>query len=346
MRQLVAEIVTELSLLPDRLPGHDGWVREVVVVVYERFALLDLAGPADVLRAATLLGGSPGYRVVVASGRGEPVRSDCGITVVPDASLAVLASRRREVDTVLVAGGLGVDRVGADLLADLRRVSGRARRCCSVCTGALALAAAGLLDGHRATTHWAACGQLAARFPAVEVLADRIYVRDGEVWTSAGVTAALDLALALVEDDLGSDLAHDVARWLVVFARRPGGQAQFSAALRAQPAHTPALAELQRWLPDHLAEDLSVPTLARRAKMSVRTFARTFRRETGTTPGAFVAALRVEAARRLLETSALTIQAVATAAGLGHAETLHRAFQRQVGTTPDRYRQHFARSSP
>lgn len=237
------------------------------MVVYERFALLDLAGPADVLRAATLLGGSPGYRVVVASGRGEPVRSDCGITVVPDASLAVLASRRREVDTVLVAGGLGVDRVGADLLADLRRVSGRARRCCSVCTGALALAAAGLLDGHRATTHWAACGQL-------------------------------------------------------------------------------ALAELQRWLPDHLAEDLSVPTLARRAKMSVRTFARTFRRETGTTPGAFVAALRVEAARRLLETSALTIQAVATAAGLGHAETLHRAFQRQVGTTPDRYRQHFARSSP
>jgi transcriptional regulator GlxA family with amidase domain len=323
--------------------------RLVVLVAYDGFELLDLAGPADALRAATLLGATPGYRVVVASPDGTPVRSDSGVTVVPDASVRRLAARpasgRRmdRIDCVLVVGGLGVRAVVDDqpLLADLRRLSARCRRTASVCSGALALAAAGLLDGYQATTHWASCEELARLHPGVEVLADRIYVQDRDRWTSAGVTAAIDLTLALIEDDNGPELAHAVAGWLVVFVRRPGGQAQFSAQLRGQPAHTPAIVEVQRWLPDHLTEDLSVDALARRTGMSGRNFARAFRREVGTTPAALVEALRVEAARCLLETTDLTIGAIAVAVGVRHGETLHRAFQRRIGTTPDRYRQHF-----
>jgi transcriptional regulator GlxA family with amidase domain len=202
------------------------------------------------------------------------------------------------------------------------------------------LAAAGLLDGYQATTHWASCDLLAGH-RAVEVLPDRIYVRDRDRWTSAGVTAGIDLALALVEDDHGAELVHTICGWLVVFVRRPGGQAQFSAQLQAQPARRSSIDELQRWLPDHLADDLTVEALADRAGMSERSFGRVFRAETGTTPAAYVESLRVEAARRLLETSDLTVAVVARAVGLRHAETLHRAFRRRVGTTPDRYRQHF-----
>jgi len=319
--------------------------RNVVFVVFDDCQLLDLAGPADVLRAATLLGASPAYRTVVASRDGSAVRAENGIAIGADTSLHRLARGRTSVDTLLVVGGLGVDAFAQDprVAADLRRVSARARRTASVCTGALALAAAGLLDGHRATTHWASCRRLAERHPEVEVEADHIYVRDRDRWTSAGVTAATDLALALVEDDHGAELAHAVAGWLVVFVRRPGGQAQFSAQLLSEPARSAGLAELQRWLPDHLAEDLSVTALARRAGMSPRHFARAFRLETGTTPAALVESLRIEAARRLLETSDRTVAAIAADVGLRHGETLHRAFQRRVGTTPDRYRQHFRR---
>jgi transcriptional regulator GlxA family with amidase domain len=318
--------------------------RTVVVVAFDGFQLLDLAGPTDVFRAATLLGARRGYRLVVASPTGAAVRAENGIGVAVDTSTTALAVDDGPVDTLLVVGGLGVRVAAAEpaLRADLVALAGRARRVTSVCTGAFALAAAGLLDRYEATTHWASCADLAAAHPLVDVLADRIYVRDANRWTSAGVTAGIDLALALVEQDHGTELAHEVAGWLVVFARRPGGQAQFSAQLRAQPARSNALAELQRWLPDHLTDDLSVSALARRTSMSERSFARAFRRETGETPAAFVEALRVEAARRLLETSDLTVEAVARAVGHRHAETLHRAFQRRLGTTPDRYRQHFA----
>jgi transcriptional regulator GlxA family with amidase domain len=213
----------------------------------------------------------------------------------------------------------------------------------SVCTGAFLLAEAGLLDGRRATTHWARCDALQRRFPAVRVERDPIFVRDGNVFTSAGVTAGMDLALDLVEEDCGRDVALTVARWLVMFLRRPGGQSQFSAQLRAQRATTTSIAELRAWLGDHLDENLVVEALAERAGMSPRTFARVFRRETGTTPAAFVEELRVESARRLLETTDLTVAAVAGRVGMKHAETLHRAFHRRLGTTPDRYRQHFSR---
>ncbi len=168
-------------------------------------------------------------------------------------------------------------------------------------------------------------------------------MRDDPLWTSAGVTAGIDLALAMVEADCGAELAHTVAGWLVVFTRRPGGQAQFSVQLRTQAARTPAIAALQQWLPDHLGEALTVEQLADRAAMSPRSFARSFRAETGATPAAYVEELRVESARRLLEMSDLGLPAVAAAVGLGRVETFHRAFRRRTGTTPDRYRQHFAR---
>ncbi|HEY8526401.1 MAG TPA: GlxA family transcriptional regulator [Acidimicrobiales bacterium] len=317
-------------------------MRTFVFVAFEDFLLLDLAGPLDVLRTATQLGARPAYETVVATPTGGPVRSSCGVEIAADASLAEVRTDGRAFDTLVVVGGLGSRRASVDerLVADVAALAGRATRVASVCTGALVLAAAGLLDDRTATTHWAATDELAAH-PAVDVQADRIYVRDGDRWTSAGVTAGIDLFLALVEHDHGPELAHEVAGWLVVFVRRPGGQAQFSAQLLAQPARSAAIEELRRWLPDHLDEDLTVDALARRARMSPRSFARAFRAETGTTPAAHVEALRVEAARRLLETTELTVAAIAARVGFRRAETLHRAFRRRVGTTPDRYRQHF-----
>ena len=314
-------------------------------MTFDDFQLLDLAGPVEVLRSATRLGADPPYATRVAAPTARPVRSESGVTVAGDVSLHDVATRGEHVDTLVVVGGHGTRarRREPGFLEDLAAVAGRAGRVTSVCTGAWLLAAAGLLDGYQATTHWSSGESLAARHPAVDVEVDRIYVQDRDRWTSAGVTAGVDLFLAIVDEDHGPDLAHAVAAWLVVFARRPGGQAQFSAQLRAQAARTPSIAALQRWLPDHLDEPLTVEALAARTAMSPRTFARRFADETGTTPAAFVEELRVECARRLLETTDLTVAAIATRVGLRTGETLHRAFQRRVATTPDRYRQHFAR---
>jgi len=317
----------------------------VVVVAFDGFQLLDLAGPMEVLRAATRLGAEPPYQTLIASPRGRRVRSESGVTLEADVSLAELARSRKRVDTLVVVGGDGTRpaRRDAGLIGDLAAVARRAPRVTSVCTGSWLLAEAGLLEGYAATTHWSSCDALAEHHPDVEVHSDRIYVRDRDRWTSAGVTAGIDLFLAIVEEDHGAELAHQVAGWLVVFVRRPGGQSQFSAQLRSQPALTPSIAELQRWLADHVDEELAVDALADRVAMSPRSFARAFRRETGTTPAAYVEEIRVEAARRLLETTDLTVAAVARRVGIKHAETLHRAFHRRVGTTPDRYRQHFGR---
>jgi transcriptional regulator GlxA family with amidase domain len=321
--------------------------RTVIVVVFDGLQLLDLAGPADVLRSATELGADPPYRTVLASPDGRPVRSGSGVEIGVDASLGQLCRRRAPLDTLAVVGGPGADSAAGDpdVSRSVAALSHRAGRTVSICSGALVLAAAGLLDGRRATTHWGSCEKLAERHPSIAVEPDQIYVQDGDVWTSAGVTAGIDLFLALVDVDHGAELAHGVARDLVVFVRRPGGQSQFSAQLQTQPARSPAIAELQRWLSDHLDADLTVPALARRAGLSPRQFARAFAAEVGTTPAAHVESLRLEAARRLLENSDLTVEAIAKSVGMSLPETLYRAFRRRLGTTPDQYRKHWNSST-
>jgi transcriptional regulator GlxA family with amidase domain len=321
-------------------------MRTVIFVVFDDLQLLDLAGPVDVLGGATDMGADPPYRTVLVSADGRSVRSGSGIEIGVDGSLDQVRRRRAPIDSLVVVGGRGAERAAddAELCRGVAALSRRARRTVSVCSGALVLAAAGLLDGRRATTHWETVDGLASRHPSIDAEPDQIYVQDGDVWTSAGVTAGIDLFLALVDADHGAELAHAIARDLVVFVRRPGGQSQFSAQLRTEPARSPALAELQRWLPDHLDDDLTVPALARRAGLSERQFARVFAAEAGTTPAAYVENLRLEAARRLLETSDLTVETIAKTVGMSLPETLYRAFRRRVGTTPDQYRKHWNKS--
>jgi len=317
-------------------------MRRVVIVAFPGVQTLDVTGPAEVLRAATKLH-PPGYELTVVAPEEGPLRT----STVPIAPHLPLSACRFPIDTLIVAGGTGTRRAEDDeaLIAWLRRAARRSRRVTSVCTGAFLLARAGLLDGRRATTHWASCADLAARYPAVTVEPDPIFVRDGNVATSAGVTAGMDLALALVEEDLGRDVAIEAARWLVLFLKRPGGQAQFSAQLAAQTAERPSLRDLQAWMPDHLDEDLTVPALARRSAMSERNFARAFRRETGMTPAAYVEAARVESARIALESGDLPVENVAAQSGFGTVETMRRAFRRRVGVSPADYRTRFRRQA-
>jgi transcriptional regulator GlxA family with amidase domain len=249
---------------------------------------------------------------------------------------------RGPIDTLLVAGGQ-VEKAARDerVTGWLARAARRSRRVGSVCSGAFVLAAAGLLDGCRAATHWANADELAERFPSIDVDPDAIYVRDGDVWTSAGVTAGMDLALALVDEDHGRQVALETARWLVIYARRGGGQSQFSSHLRAQLADREPLRELQAWLPEHLGEDLPVERLAGQACMSPRNFARAFRRELGMTPAAYVETLRVDGARLRLESTGEKVDAIARACGFGSVETMRRAFHRRLGVGPAEYRQRF-----
>jgi transcriptional regulator GlxA family with amidase domain len=315
-------------------------MRRVVIAAFPRVQTLDVHGPAEVFTTATQLSGGSGYAVEVVAPRPGPI---------PTSSVALYPDRTIErclgpIDTLLVAGGRGVQAAVHDerLVGWLSDAAKRSKRVASVCTGAFLLARAGLLDGRRATTHWASCGELARRHPEVEVESDPIFVRDGNVITSAGVTAGMDLALAIVEEDLGREVALETARWLVLFLKRPGGQAQFSAQLGAQMADREPLRELQGWLPDHLGEDLSVPALARRACMSDRNFARAFRDETGMTPAAYVEVARVESARMALETGDLPVETIARQAGFGTVETMRRAFRRRVGVSPNGYRGRFS----
>jgi transcriptional regulator GlxA family with amidase domain len=247
----------------------------------------------------------------------------------------------------LVAGGLGTRTALDDraLINGIRRLAPRVRRLGSVCSGSFLLAEAGVLDGRRATTHWMWCDSMAQRYPRVQVDPDPIFVRDGNVWTSAGVTAGMDLALALVEDDLGRDVALHTARQMVLFLRRPGGQSQFSAQLAAQAADRQPLRELQAWIVDHPDADCSVPALAQRVAMSPRNFARVFLREIGLTPAQYVERVRVEAARRRLEDSTDGVDAIAATCGFGTAETMRRTFLRHVRVAPSDYRTRFRAAS-
>jgi transcriptional regulator GlxA family with amidase domain len=286
------------------------------------------------------------YRVEVVARAPEALRTRSGAYGIVPATTT--ARCEGQIDTLIAAGGFGVREASADelLVGWVRSAARRSRRVASVCSGAFLLAAAGLLDGRRATTHWAYCRELARQHPKVGVDPNPIFVRDDNVWTSAGVTAGIDLALALVEDDLGPEIARHVARWLVMFVQRPGGQAQFSSHLEVAPATRTPLRELQAWIADHLDRDLRVEALAARAAMSTRNFARAFRREVGITPAAYVEVLRVEAARQRLERSAEPVEHIAARTGFGTPETMRRAFARRVGVPPAEYRSRFTRIPP
>ncbi|MER5743514.1 GlxA family transcriptional regulator [Streptomyces sp. NPDC002225] len=310
--------------------------RSVLVVLYEGVQSLDVTGPVEVFAGASRFPGA-GYALSTATLDGAPVRTSSGLLLVPDTALTATGTPH----TLLVPGGEGT-RVPDPALVDwLREHAPRAERLVSVCTGALLLAAAGLLDGHRVTTHWTVCDHLARHHPAVEVDPDPIFVRDGRLATSAGVTAGIDLALALVEEDHGRRIAHDIARHLVVFLRRPGNQAQFSAQLAVQTARREPLREVQHWITENPAADLRVEALAARARLSPRHFARAFRDETGLTPGRYVDRVRLEQARRLLTDTTDGVEGIARACGYGTPEAMRRAFVKVLDTTPTAYRRNF-----
>lgn len=329
--------------------GSRGTTRRVVIVAFPGVNILDVAGPSEVFTSLGEARGDDGtacnYAVEVASTVADP-------QVVTSGGLGLVAARhvedvRGNVDTLILPGGVGVWEAAKDeaLLKWLRRTAPRVRRVGSVCTGAFLLAAAGLLDGRRATTHWRWCGRLADEHPAVAVEPDAIFVRDGHVYTSAGVTAGMDLALALLEEDLGRDVALEIARHLVMFVRRPGGQSQFSPILELQAADRRPLRDLQAWVAEHLADDLSVDALAERAHMSPRNFARAFQKEVGRTPARFVERLRIDAARRRLEESEAGLEQVARECGFGGADSMRRSFLRVLRVAPSDYRDRF-RSAP
>ena len=301
--------------------------------------MLEAVGPFDVFATANRLLGTGAYDLQIVA-RSHTVVGAGGLRVVADRTIG---EPDEPIDTLLVAGPLDIDRTlaAADLIAWVARRAPAIPRYASVCTGAFILAAAHLLDGRRATTHWQFASALAARYPKIEVEPDRLFVRDGPVWTSAGVSAGIDLALALVEQDHGQALALDVARQLVVFLKRPGGQSQFSAHLAAQFAGKSVIQEVQAWVLDNIAAELSIRTLAARAGMSVRNFARVFQAEARVTPARFVEAARVDAARRMLEESRLPVKSVAARCGFGTVGRMRRAFQRQLGLSPQDYRQRF-----
>jgi transcriptional regulator GlxA family with amidase domain len=319
--------------------------RQVAILAFPGVQSLDVTGPLEVFAGAKALveaadHGERGYELRIVSSDGAPLRTSSGLTLVPDSSIS---DPTLEPDTLIVAGGRGSIEARADgaLIDWIARTASTARRTASVCTGAFLLAEAGLLDGRRATTHWASAGRLAERYPRINVDPEPIFVRDGPIWTSAGVTAGMDLALALVEEDLDRDAALTIARHLVLFLRRPGNQSQFSATLASQqPAREP-LREVQRLVIEEVAGEHSVEAMATRAHMSPRHFARAFRAETGITPARYVERVRLEAARRRLEDTAEPVSAVAAACGFGTAETMRRVFLRALGVGPAEYRRRF-----
>jgi transcriptional regulator GlxA family with amidase domain len=310
--------------------------RTILILAYDDAELLDISGPASAFANA----GAGHYDVSIAAPRRGAVRTSSG--VVLHATYA-LARAPRRIDTLLVAGGEGTRAVLADaaFLAGLRRLAGRARRVASVCSGAFLLAAAGLLDGRRATTHWKHAALMARMFPRVQVEPDAIFVRDGAVWTSAGVSAGIDLALALVEDDLGREAALAVARELVVFLKRPGGQTQFSMPLAAQASERPLLERIRQQVLERPQQAWSVAAMAERAHVSERHLRRLFVQDLAIGPREFVTRVRLEHAQRLLSDSRLRLSEVARRCGYATAEAFGRRFEASFGVSPGAWRQRF-----
>ena len=314
--------------------------RKVVIVGFPAVQGLDVIGPHDVFTGASLLTGG-GYEVVMSSPNGQPVSTVTGLAFVasplPDPSEAI--------DTVVLPGGAGVDaaRSDAELMGWIKAVAGNARRIVTVCTGAFLAAEAGLLNGQRVTTHWAFAGRLAREFPTIDVDPDPIFIHSSDaIWTAAGVTAGIDLALSLVEDDHGTEVAQTVARWLVLYLRRPGGQTQFAAPVWMPRAKRTSIREVQDAIEAEPGGSHSIGELARRATMSPRHFTRVFTDEVGEAPGHYVERIRTEAARRQLQETDDTVVAIAARCGFGTAETMRRNFIRRVGVSPDQYRKAFA----
>jgi transcriptional regulator GlxA family with amidase domain len=322
--------------------------RLVVVLAFESAQLLDIAGPLQTFASANEIakdGRDAPYRLVVASRRGGVMRTSSGLALV---TVSIAGLRGAPIDTLIVPGGPGVHVALKDsrLVAWIRGQASTTRRIASVCTGAFLLAQTGLLAGRRATTHWKSCSRLQQNHPEIEVDPNPIFIGEGRIWTSAGVTAGIDLSLALIEQDLGRALAMQVARHLVVFLKRPGGQSQFSAPLEAQAAAAAGnapnqFAPLHGWIAAHVGGDLRVERLAEQAGMSPRTFARIYSAAIGVTPARMVEKIRIEAVRRALEETDMPIKKIASVCGFGQEERLRRAFARQVGTTPAEYRRRF-----
>jgi transcriptional regulator GlxA family with amidase domain len=319
--------------------------KTVVFLACPGFDVLDLTGPWEVFHVANLVAPprSPRYELAV-------VTTQADLRVMSHAGLAIEAHRtaagwRKSADTLIVpaAAAMFGDAMDPALVSAVRRLAARSRRVASVCAGAFLLAAAGLLDGRRATTHWGECQRLADRYPAVRVEPDAIYVKDGGVYTSAGVTAGMDLALALVEEDLGREVALTVARQLVMYVRRAGGQTQFSATLEGQLAEREPIRELLTWAADNPGADLSVEAMAARAHMSARNFSRVFHKEVGQSPARFVERLRVDAARQRLEETDAPHDRIAADCGFGSGNSMRRSFLRLLKVTPSDYRDRFRR---
>ena len=335
------------------MPASHPPLRTVACLVYPQVMSLDVTGPVQVFASANVererQGLPPFYELLLVADDLQPVATSAGIRLCVDRPWTEL--NLAALDTLLIPGGLGVDEqtLNPALLAWLQRAEPQVRRLGSICSGALILAAAGVLDGRQATTHWADLDELRCRYPNVVVDSDRLHTfdpgnQDGDdhVFTSAGVTAGIDLALALVEADLGRAIALAVARRLVMFLRRPGGQTQFSPLLTPEPSRVPRLAALLEWLPANLGADLSLEALAQQANLAPRTLSRVFNQELGMGPGRYVERLRLEAARTLLQSAQASIATVARLTGFGHPENLRRTFHKHLAVSPQEYAQRFS----
>ncbi len=322
--------------------------RKIGFLIYSDFEIVDLTAPLDAFYYANRTLGmtdrasEPGYEILVIATEAGLVKSKCGLEIRASYACRDVAN----LDTLVVIGGEGAIAATEDreLVDWIRDMSSRVRRLASICTGAFLLAAAGLLDNRRVTTHWLYSDQLAAAYPSLRVDADRIFVRDGGVYTSGGITSGIDLALMLIEEDLGRESPRMVAGLMVVFLRRPGGQTQFSPFLEGDVTACRDISELKSWILGNWSENLTVERLAEQVGMSPRNFARRFLAETGMTPARFVELARVEAARCRLEQSSQSLQAIAEVCGFVTIERMRRAFQRRLGVGPHEYRERFQSS--
>ena len=323
--------------------------KTIGIIAYQGVEILDVTGPMEVFAFSNIIAkqkfnsASPPYLIEILAMQPGRLKSSCGLQIIADKAY----SEVNDIDTLVIAGTPSIDCLLNDLQLQqwVKKIAPHVNRLVSVCTGAFLLAETGLLTGRRATSHWLYCDRLAKEYPLVHLEPDRIFIRDGHIATSGGITSGIDLSLALVEEDLGNDIALTVARTLVVFLKRPGGQSQFSAYLTSQ-AKRNDIRDLQAWIMFNLTEDLRVEHLAEKVFMSPRNFARLFLAETSMTPAKFVELARIDAARHYLCGTQLTIEAIAAQSGFGDSERMRRAFRRQLGITPQDYRERFSAYQP